>query len=117
MNQLFASCYEQSDQQTFNVKAVKNGLNFCVFIDNDSGMTYQVGAENMIDPYVDDALVSLSELRDAQFSDITKFACGSNFVIGESLISGLALNAKNNENNDNLTILKNNESTIVDKQL
>ena len=47
-------------------------------------MTYQVGAENMIDPYVDDALVSLSELRDAQFSDIDKFACGHNFVIGVS---------------------------------
>ena len=45
-------------------------------------MTYQIGAENMIDPYLDDALVSLSELRDAQFNDLSKFACGSNFVIG-----------------------------------
>ena len=47
-------------------------------------MTYQVGTENMGDPYIDDALVSLSELRDAQFSGVTKFSCGSNFVIGES---------------------------------
>jgi len=38
-----------------------------VFVDRESGMTYQVGAENMVDPYIDDALVSLSELRDAQF--------------------------------------------------
>jgi len=45
-------------------------------------MTYQIGAENMIDPYLDDALVSLSELRDAQFNDLSKFACGNNFVIG-----------------------------------
>ena len=42
----------------------------------------------MIDPYLDDALVSLSELRDAQFSDLEKFACGSNFVIGQSLVAG-----------------------------
>ena len=47
-------------------------------------MTYQVGTENMVDPYIDDALVSLSELRDAQFSGVDKFCCGSNFVIGES---------------------------------
>ena len=51
-------------------------------------MTYQIGAENMIDPYLDDALVSLSELRDAQFNDLSKFACGSNFVIGQSLVAG-----------------------------
>ena len=51
-------------------------------------MTYQVGAENMIDPYADDALVSLSELRDAKFNDKVRFACGDNFVIGESLIDG-----------------------------
>ena len=50
-------------------------------------MTYQIGAENLIDPYVDDALVSLSELRDARFKDELKFACGSNFVIGESITS------------------------------
>ena len=42
----------------------------------------------MIDPYVDDALVSLSELRDARFADLSKFACGSNFVIGESVTEG-----------------------------
>ena len=69
LNQLFAGSYEQpsqqSDQQSFNVRAVRNGLNFCVFVDEDAGMTYQIGAEHMIDPYVDDALVSLSELRDA----------------------------------------------------
>ena len=50
-------------------------------------MTYQIGAENFNDPYIDDALVSLSELRDAQFSELEKFACGSNFVIGQSLIA------------------------------
>lgn len=91
LNQLFASSYEQSEQQNFNVKAVKNGQNFCVFIDNDSGMTYQIGAENMIDPYIDDALVSLSELRDAQFGDVAKFACGHNFVVGESMTPGIAV--------------------------
>ena len=48
-------------------------------------MTYQIAAEDMIDPYVGDEVVSMSELRDAQFSgDINKFACGHNFVIGES---------------------------------
>ena len=51
-------------------------------------MTYQIGAEHMIDPYIDDALVSLSELRDAQFDEASRFACGTNFVIGESLIPG-----------------------------
>ena len=51
-------------------------------------MTYQIGAENLIDPYIDDALVSLSELRDAQFDDPNRFACGGNFVIGESLTQG-----------------------------
>ena len=68
LNQLFGNSQEQSSSsehhQTFNVKAVRNGLNFCVFIDEKSGMTYQIGAENMIDPYIDDALVSLAELRD-----------------------------------------------------
>ena len=92
LNQLFAGSYEHTAEagasQTFNVQAVRNGLNFCIFVDQDSGMTYQIGAENMIDPYVDDALVSLSELRDAQFSDVNLFACGSNFVIGQSLVEG-----------------------------
>ena len=41
----------------------------------------------MIDPYIDDALVSLSELRDARFSGHSLFACGANFVIGQSLTS------------------------------
>ena len=54
-------------------------------------MTYQIGAENLIDPYIDDALVSLSELRDAQFYDPDRFACGGNFVIGESLTQGPVL--------------------------
>ena len=46
----------------------------------------------MIDPYVGDEVVSMSELRDAQFSgDINKFACGHNFVIGESLTTGKVL--------------------------
>lgn len=49
-------------------------------------MTYQLGAENLGDPYVDDTLVSLSELRDVLFFDLDKFACGSNFVIGQSSI-------------------------------
>ena len=53
-------------------------------------MTYQIGAENLIDPYIDDALVSLSELRDARFSKHSLFACGRNFVIGESLSTGEA---------------------------
>ena len=54
-------------------------------------MTYQIGAEHMIDPYIDDALVSLSELRDAQFRDSQKFACGHSFVIGESQTTGAVL--------------------------
>jgi len=54
-------------------------------------MTYQIGAEGLVDPYLDDALVSLSELRDAQFSEKTKFACGHNFVIGESLTAGVTV--------------------------
>ena len=91
LNHLFASSYENSSEsvsnQTFDVKSVKNGLNFCVFVDESSGMTYQIGAENLIDPYIDDALVSLSELRDARFSGHELFACGANFVIGQSLTS------------------------------
>ena len=92
LNQLLTGGYEQAENsQSFNVRAVKNGLNFCVFVDEQSGMTYQVGAENMIDPYLDDALVSLSELRDAQFAEFHKFACGENFVIGESTSAGSTL--------------------------
>ena len=90
LNQLFSNCQEPTEEhgQTFNVKAVRNGLNFCIFVDENTGMTYQVGAENMVDPYADDALVSLSELRDAQFGDLASFDCGENFVIGESTILG-----------------------------
>ncbi len=47
----------------------------------------------MADPYLDDALVSLSELRDAQFTDIQRFACGSNFVLGESITSSAVMQA------------------------
>ena len=66
-------------------------------------MTYQVGAENMIDPYIDDALVSLSELRDAQFSgDLSKFACGANFVIGESVVAGVVPDMKKVDTVENL---------------
>ena len=54
-------------------------------------MTYQVGAEHMVDPYIDDALVSLSELRDAQFDCGQRFACGSNFVLGESKTEGTVM--------------------------
>ena len=38
----------------------------------------------MTDPLGDDALVSLSELRDAQFFNDETFACGYDFVIGMS---------------------------------
>ena len=72
----------------------------------------------MIDPYADDALVSLSELRDAKFNDKVRFACGNNFVIGESLIDGVvATNSccvsppKNKVNNHN-NILKTPHSPI-----
>ena len=47
-------------------------------------MTYQLGAENMADPFGEDALVSLSELRDAQFMNKETYACGKDFVIGQS---------------------------------
>ena len=63
---------------------MKNGQNFSIFVDESSGMTYQLGAENMADPFGEDALVSLSELRDAQFADKDTFACGTDFVIGQS---------------------------------
>ena len=60
-------------------------------MDETSGMTYQLGAENMTDPLGDDALVSLSELRDAQFFNANTFACGYDFVIG------MSQNTKNNK--------------------
>ena len=66
-------------------------------------MTYQVGTENMVDPYIDDALVSLSELRDAQFSDLTKFSCGSNFVIGESQIAGCVVDDTDDSDGNSLS--------------
>lgn len=55
-------------------------------------MTYQIAAESMIDPYIDDKLVQMSELRDVRFSDAQKFACGHNFVVGESLTAGTVQN-------------------------
>ena len=66
------------------MKCVKNGQNFSIFVDETSGMTYQLGAEYMTDPLGDEALVSLSELRDAQFFNDSTFACGYDFVIGTS---------------------------------
>ena len=41
----------------------------------------------MADPFGEDALVSLSELRDAKFMDKMTFACGKDFVIGQSRAS------------------------------
>ena len=66
------------------MSSVRNGQNFSIFVDETSGMTYQLGAENMADPYGDDALVSLSELRDAQFISKDTYACGRDFVLGQS---------------------------------
>ena len=66
------------------MSSVRNGQNFSIFVDESSGMTYQLGAENMADPFGEDALVSLSELRDAQFMDKNTYACGKDFVIGQS---------------------------------
>ena len=88
MNQLFADCQESPDvqSQVFNVSSVRNGQNFSIFVDESSGMTYQLGAENMADPFGEDALVSLSELRDAQFINKETYACGKDFVIGQSKV-------------------------------
>ena len=70
LNNLLQSNADMVDEESnLSVSAVKNGMNFCVFVDERSGMTYQIAAENMIDPYSDDALVSLSELRDARFAN------------------------------------------------
>lgn len=75
-------------------------------------MTYQIGAENLIDPYVDDALVSLSELRDARFDDADKFACGNNFVIGESLTLGLVIKASPMKSVNDMQLLLQRENRV-----
>ena len=86
LNDLFQTERDSLENgKVLDVLAVKNGRNFCVFVDQKTGMTYQIAAEKMIDPYESDVLVSMSELRDARFRDAEKFACGHNFVIGESL--------------------------------
>lgn len=67
---------QSSVQQVFNVVSVANGLNFLVFTDETTRMTYQLGADTLGDPYQNDALVSLSELSEVKFNDPQKFACG-----------------------------------------
>ena len=49
-------------------------------------MTYQLGAECLLDPYMEDVQVSLSELNDARFVNSDSFACGHDFVIGYSCV-------------------------------
>lgn len=51
LNQLVSECQPEEQSQMFDVKAVKNGENFCVFIDQVTGLTYQLGAEDLKDPY------------------------------------------------------------------
>lgn len=59
-----------------------NGLNFLIFTDENTKVTYQLGSDSLGDPYQDDALVSLSELSEVKFNDPAKFSCGQDFVVG-----------------------------------
>jgi hypothetical protein len=74
------------------VKAVHNGQNFSIFVDELTGMTYQLGAEDLGDPFSSTSQVALSELRDAQFQSSNSFACGADFIIGDSLNQGESSN-------------------------
>jgi hypothetical protein len=47
-------------------------------------LTYQIGTEDLKDPGSSLGQVSLSELRDVKFNSINLFACGADFIIGES---------------------------------
>jgi len=62
---------------------VKNGPNFCIFVEKQTGLSFQMGADNL-QAVTDDNAVSLTELKDACFYDKKSFACGDGFVIGES---------------------------------
>ena len=55
----------------FDVKAMKNGQHFCVFVDETTGLTYQLGAEDLGDPLSSESQVTLSEVRDARFNNLT----------------------------------------------
>jgi len=48
------------------VIAVKNGLNFCIFVEQQTGFTFQLGAENLASSS-SEAQVSLTELKEAAF--------------------------------------------------
>lgn len=41
-------------RQMFDVEEIKNGQNFCLFVDAISGLTFQLGAETLGDPYQTD---------------------------------------------------------------
>jgi hypothetical protein len=59
-----------------------------VFVDETSGLTYQLGTEDLQDPYTSQGQVSLSELRDVKFCDPRSFACGFDYIIGSSCDNG-----------------------------
>jgi hypothetical protein len=60
-----------------DVIAVKNGGYFCVFVEKQTGLTFQLGADQLNNPYEDlTAQVALSELRDVSFLSSDSFACG-----------------------------------------
>lgn len=74
---------QQDEQTQFDICAVKNGAHFCVFIEQRTGLTFQLGSEQMTNPYEDlNVQVALTELRDITFIDKESFACGDSFVIG-----------------------------------
>jgi len=54
-----------------------------VFVDQKSGFTYQLGNEIFTG---EEQQVTLTELKEAQFFEADKFACGEEFVVGESCI-------------------------------
>ena len=69
-----------------DVIAVKNGPTFSVFVEKQTGFTFQMGAENL-QSVTDDNAVSLTELKDACFQTQDGFACGDGFVIGQSRVT------------------------------
>lgn len=82
LNQLISETSEEQ-QPSLDVVAVKNGPFFSVFVEKQTGFTFQLGAENLGE-VTEDNVVALTELKDAVFSSQGTFACGYGFVIGSS---------------------------------
>jgi hypothetical protein len=43
----------QDEQPMLDVLTVKNGAYFCVFVEKQTGLTFQLGTENLTNPYED----------------------------------------------------------------